>query len=53
MDVALQMMQQHPGIRRLMASMVSAVYPLAQGVEAMEEARRKGVLKVQLRCSAE
>ena len=48
MDVALRMMAEHASIRKLLNSMVSAVYPLGQAVEAMGEAQRKGVLKVQV-----
>ena len=47
--MAVRMMAKHPNVRRLLDSMVSAVYPLSQGVEAMEKAKQKGVLKVQLK----
>ena len=50
MDVAVRMMADHASIRRLLGAMVTAVYPLSEGVEAMERAKQKGVLKVQLKC---
>jgi hypothetical protein len=33
-------------VKRLVASMVSQVFPISQGVEAIEMAKTKGVLKV-------
>ena len=51
MDTAVRMMAEHPSIRRLLGSMVSEIYPLSQGLEAMEMAKQKGVLKVQLKVS--
>jgi len=51
MDMAVRMMAKHPNVRRLLGSMVSAVYPLRLGSEAMEKAKQKGVLKVQLQVS--
>jgi hypothetical protein len=48
MDVALDMMQQHPEVRSLLDAMLHKEFPLSQGVEAMEYAQRRGVLKVQV-----
>lgn len=33
-------------VKRLVASMVSAEFPISQGVEAIEQAKTKGILKV-------
>jgi hypothetical protein len=48
MDMALRMMTQHAEIRALLGAMVQHEVPLADGVRALELARQKGVLKVQL-----
>eukprot|EP00976_Prorocentrum_cordatum_P095520 1190209-Prorocentrum_minimum.AAC.2 len=37
--------------KALVKAMLSATYPLEDGVKAVEEAQRKGVIKVQLLCS--
>ncbi len=48
MDVALRLLAEHAELRQLVDAMVTAVRPLAEGVEAIEQAATKGVLKVQL-----
>lgn len=50
MDVALLMMAQHEEVRALLTGMVSKVFPLEQAAEALEYAKQKGVLKVQVSC---
>ena len=37
-----------PGTKRLVNSMVDAVYSIDDGIEAFEKARQKGSLKVQI-----
>ena len=49
MDVALELLSRHGGLRALVDGMTSAVFHVRDGLAAMEEARRWGVLKVQLR----
>ncbi|KAI9003450.1 GroES-like protein [Hyaloraphidium curvatum] len=51
MDAALDVMRDHPEVRALLKSMLQHEVPLSRGVEALELARSKGVLKVQLICS--
>ncbi|EFJ51367.1 hypothetical protein VOLCADRAFT_103412 [Volvox carteri f. nagariensis] len=47
-DKALELMASDAGVRQLLRSMISAELPLERGEEALELARTKGVLKVQL-----
>jgi hypothetical protein len=51
-DMALELMSAHPDLRALLNSMVSHELPLSEGLQAMALAQTKGVLKVQLICSA-
>lgn len=37
---------QDPRVKKLVAAMVSAEFPISQGIEAIEKAKTKGVLKV-------
>jgi hypothetical protein len=46
MDVALQMMVEHPEVRHLLKAMLHHEIPLEDGVKAMQVAQQKGVLKV-------
>uniref|UniRef100_A0A0G4GG61 Alcohol dehydrogenase-like N-terminal domain-containing protein n=1 Tax=Chromera velia CCMP2878 TaxID=1169474 RepID=A0A0G4GG61_9ALVE len=46
--LALQLLQKHPEIRQLCEKMVTAEYALSDGVNAVEKAKEKGVLKVLL-----
>lgn len=39
-----------PQVRRLVNTMVSAVFPLREGMDAMAAAAKKGTLKIQLEC---
>ena len=39
---------QDPRVKALVNGMVTAAFPLAKGVEAIDAAQRKGALKVQL-----
>ena len=51
MDVALRVMHEHAEVRRLLGRMTSGKFHISQALEAMEHAKAKGVLKVQLTCS--
>eukprot|EP01023_Acetabularia_acetabulum_P060316 TRINITY_DN7250_c0_g1_i7.p1 TRINITY_DN7250_c0_g1~~TRINITY_DN7250_c0_g1_i7.p1 ORF type:complete len:360 (+),score=61.46 TRINITY_DN7250_c0_g1_i7:60-1082(+) len=46
-DKSLQLIGR-PSVQKLLESMISAVFPLDQGLEAIERAKVKGTLKVQL-----
>ena len=48
MDVALQLMAESAPLRELLDAMVAHELPLEDGVAALELARSKGTLKVQL-----
>eukprot|EP00775_Hariotina_reticulata_P010351 gene10351-10509_t len=48
MDVALQLMAEHAELRDLLKAMVQHEMPLKDGVEAVQLAQQKGVLKVQV-----
>lgn len=48
MDVALQKMERHEEVRRLLAGMLHRELTLDQAGEAIELAAQKGVLKVQI-----
>lgn len=52
-DQSLDMMVRHKPVRRLLHAMTSRVMPLVKGVQAMEVAATKGVIKVQLLCCEE
>ncbi len=52
LDMALEMLAQHAELRQLVNAMTQHVMPLSKGVEAMQLAQTKGVLKVQLDCQA-
>ncbi|GLC46561.1 hypothetical protein PLESTB_001620900 [Pleodorina starrii] len=47
-DAALELMASDSDVRQLLRSMITAELPLERGEEALELARKKGVLKVQL-----
>lgn len=48
MDIALSMLECHAALRALVNAMTQHVFPIGRGEEAMETARAKGMLKVQL-----
>ena len=50
MDVALKVLTEHAGVRRLLGRMLSGQFHISQALEAVEHAKRKGVLKVQVKC---
>ena len=48
MDMAVELLAAHEGLRRMVNAMTSRVFSIQEGVQAIEHAQQKGVLKVQI-----